>query len=181
MRRITVFGGSKPVPGDPGYADAERLGRLLGQAGYTVLTGGYIGTMEAVSKGASETGGHVVGVTCDELESWRPVLANKWVKEEVRFPTLRQRLFGLIENCDAALALPGGPGTMAEISVMWNHLITDAISPRPLILIGPGWKAVFDTLYDRLGEYVPPHQRKWLAFASSIEEAFDMLQRAAES
>ena len=109
--RITVFGGSQPKPGEPAYEDALRLGSLIGQAGYTVLTGGYIGTMEAVSRGAAEAGGHVIGVTCDEIEAWRPVKPNPWVTEEMRFPTLHQRLFALIDNCDAALALPGGVGT----------------------------------------------------------------------
>ena len=71
--RITVFGGSKPRPSQPAYQEALLLGQLLGSQGYTVLTGGYIGTMEAVSRGAAESGGHVIGVTCDEIERWRPV------------------------------------------------------------------------------------------------------------
>ena len=56
-KRITVFGGSQPKPGDEDYQQALRLGALLGSAGFTVLTGGYVGTMEAVSRGAAENGG----------------------------------------------------------------------------------------------------------------------------
>ena len=48
-RRVTVFGGSLPKPGEPAYRNAYELGKLLGAAGFAVLTGGYIGTMEAVS------------------------------------------------------------------------------------------------------------------------------------
>ena len=66
---ITIFGGTKPQPGDADYREAERLGSLLARAGHTVITGGYIGTMEAVSKGAAEAGGHVIGVTCREDRS----------------------------------------------------------------------------------------------------------------
>ena len=55
---VTIFGGANPIPSDPAYAEAELLGRLLAQAGHSVLTGGYIGTMEAASKGAAEAGGH---------------------------------------------------------------------------------------------------------------------------
>src|SRR5690606_21772609 len=106
MKRISVFGGSKPRPGEPDYEQALRLGSLLGAAGYTVLTGGYIGTMEAVSRGAAEAGGHVVGITCDEIEAWRPVKHNQWVLEEQRHGTLRERLSALIDGCDGALALP---------------------------------------------------------------------------
>ncbi len=177
MKKITVFGGSKPLPNDPAYQEAMRLGRLLGQAGYTVLTGGYIGTMEAVSRGAAEAGAHVIGVTCTEIENWRPVACNQWVKEEMRFPTLRTRIYALIDNCDAALALPGGPGTLTEISSMWNHLVTDAIPARPLILIGPGWKTTFDTFFEAFADYVPPNQRKWLSFADTVEAAFEQLQK----
>jgi uncharacterized protein (TIGR00725 family) len=179
--RVTVFGGSRPRPGEPAYQEALRLGQLLGQGGHTVLTGGYIGTMEAVSRGASEAGGHVIGVTCGEIESWRPVGPNAWVKEEMRFPSLRQRLFALIEDCDVAFALPGGAGTLAEISVMWNHLLTSAIPPRPLVLIGPGWKATFETLYASLGQYISPADRQWLAFCASVEEAPHFLERIQPS
>ena len=98
---ITVFGGSQPREGDSAYNEAMELGRLLAQRGHTVLTGGYIGTMEAVSRGASEAGGHVIGVTCEDIENWRKVAPNRWVKEERRWKTLLERLQGLIDGCDA--------------------------------------------------------------------------------
>jgi len=59
----------------------------------------------------------VIGVTCEDIEKWRPIGANAWVKEEWRKKTLMERLEGLIEGCDAALALPGGPGTLTEIAL----------------------------------------------------------------
>lgn len=173
--KVTVFGGSRPRERD--YEQALHLGRLLGKAGYTVLTGGYIGTMEAVSRGAAESGGHVIGVTCDEIETWRPVRPNPWVQEEKRYPTLRQRLFALIEGNDAALALPGGPGTLAEICVMWNHLLTGAITTRPLILIGPGWQETFQRFYCSFDDYIPETQRAWLSFVSDVEQAVARLNQ----
>ena len=179
MKRITVFGGSRPRPGEPAYHEALRLGTLLGAAGYSVLTGGYIGTMEAVSRGVAEAGGHTIGVTCDEIEAWRPGGFNPWVQEEMRFTSLRQRLFALIENCDAALALPGGPGTMAEISVMWNHLLVEAITPRPLILIGDGWYKIMQVFFEALGEHTSEAHRRYLSFAPDVDAAFALLQSAA--
>ena len=119
--RVSVFGGTHTRPGDKDYDEAVRLGRLLGERGCTVITGGYIGVMEAVSRGAAEAGAHVIGVTCDEIERFRPGKPNAWVKEEQRFPDLVQRLNALIEGCDAAIALPGGVGTLAEIMTTWNH------------------------------------------------------------
>jgi uncharacterized protein (TIGR00725 family) len=170
---ITVFGGSRPNEAD--YDQAYRLGKLLGADGHTVLTGGYIGTMEASSRGVVDAGGHAVGVTCDEIEAWRPVQPNPYIKEERRFACLRDRLFALIEGCDAAIALPGGPGTLAEIAMMWSHLLTGAIKPRKLILVGPGWKALIETMYATMGEYTPQEQRKWLLFAPDGEQAFELL------
>jgi len=65
------------------YQEALELGRLLGTAGFTVLTGGYVGTMEAVSRGAAESNAHVIGVTCDEIERFSQP-DQCLVKEELR-------------------------------------------------------------------------------------------------
>ena len=173
---ITVFGGSQPKPRSPAYKEAFKLGKLLAQAGHTVLTGGYIGTMEAVSRGANEAGGHVVGVTCEEIERWREVGANAWILEERRFATLQERLNELIRGCDVAIALPGGPGTLTEIALTWNLMIVASIPQKPLILIGDGWKAVFDEMFRSLGETTPPRQRKLLRFAPDVQSAISMLQ-----
>ncbi len=173
---IAVFGGSAPKPDSPAYEEALRLGRLLAERGHTVLTGGYIGTMEAVSRGAAEAGGHVIGVTCAEIERWRPVSANAWVKEEWRKETLLERLQAIIYGCDAALALPGGPGTLTEIALTWNLMIIGVLPPRPLILIGDGWRAVFDQAFTSLSDYFPATQRDYLAFAPDVRSAVKMLE-----
>jgi uncharacterized protein (TIGR00730 family) len=174
--RITVFGGSQPKPGDPTYQDALFLGKLLAQAGYTLLNGGYIGTMEALSRGAAEAGGHVIGVTCDEIEAWRPVRANPWVTEEWHFSSLQERMYALIKNCAACLALPGGVGTLAEISLTWNLLITRILPARPLILIGSGWQSTMRKFLSEQGEFIPQNQRQWISFAPNVEIAFQRLQ-----
>lgn len=174
---VTVFGGSQPQPGSPAYQEAYRLGQLLAQQGHVVSTGGYIGTMEAVSRGAAEAGGHVIGVTCAQIEHWRPVQVNAWVKEERRFGTLLERLQGLIEGCDAAIALPGGPGTLTEIALTWNLMIVNALTPRPLILVGAGWQAMLDQMYAALGTYVPDKQRALLTFVPEVDSAVTELKR----
>ncbi len=173
---ISVFGGSQPREGDPAYEEALLLGRLLAQRGLTVLTGGYIGTMEAVSRGAYEAGGHVIGVTCEEIERWRPVGANRWVKEERRRKTLIERLQALIEECDAAIALPGGPGTLTEIALTWNLMIVGSLHRRPLILVGDGWQSVFDQVFKQLDGYTPASQRELLSFAKDVQTAVKMLE-----
>jgi hypothetical protein len=93
----------------------------------------------------------------------------------MRFPTLRQRLFALIENCDAAIVLPGGIGTLAELAEMWSHLQTGAITTRPLILVGPGWKTVMGQFISTFPGYIPEQHRRWLTFAADVPAAVRML------
>lgn len=173
--KITVFGGASLTPTEIEYQQALKLGNLLAQAGHTVLTGGYMGSMEAVSRGAAESGAHVIGVTCAEIEDWRPTKANPWVKEELKMATLQERMIALMDNCDAAIALPGGAGTLAEISLMWNRILIQTIQPRPIILVGQGWKLVFDQLFEQLGNYFHSTSRDWLFFVDSVENAVDLL------
>ena len=176
VKKITVFGGSAPKAGEAAYDNALLLGKLLGEAGYTVLTGGYMGTMEAISRGANEAGSHVIGITCKEIEAWRDAKANPWVIEEIKVNTLKKRLYALIEGCDAALALPGGVGTLTEIATMWNQMQTDVIPERPLVLVGPGWHNTFEQMFTHLDAYVPPAHRKLIAFAPNAEQAYTELQ-----
>lgn len=178
--RVTVFGGAAPKPGEPAYDEALLLGRLLGDAGHTVLTGGYIGTMEAVSRGASQAGGHVIGVTCEEIENWRGVKANQWVAEELRYATLHERLLTLVEECDAAIALPGGIGTLAEISVMWNNMYIDAMPVRPLVLIGEGWRAVVDAFIQSLSPYIPHKCQQMVTLVTDMAAAVAALNNVSD-
>jgi uncharacterized protein (TIGR00730 family) len=174
--RISVFGGAQPKEGEAAYTEALELGRLLAERGHTVLTGGYIGTMEAVSRGAKEAGGHVIGVTCEDIEEWRKVKANPWVMEEIRKKTLVERLHTLIHESDAAFALPGGAGTLAEISVMWNLMIVESLHRRPLILIGRGWQSTFDQFFKEFNSYMTAPQRQILQFADDVQTAVEILE-----
>lgn len=174
--KVSVFGGSQPKPNDPAYEEARQLGKLLAQRGHTVLTGGYIGTMEAVSRGASEAGGYVIGVTCEQIESWRPVRPNNWVKEEWRRETLVERLQALVQECDAGIALPGGPGTLTEIALMWNLMIVESMQQRPLVLVGSGWKSVIDQFFTELGAHTSNKQRELVLFAKDVSTAVELLE-----
>jgi uncharacterized protein (TIGR00725 family) len=173
---ITIFGGAQPQPGSTAYDEAYRLGKMLAERGHAVLTGGYIGTMEAVSRGASEAGGHVIGVTSEDIENWRKVSANAWVKEERRKKRLIERLEGLIYGCDVAIALPGGPGTLAEIALMWNLMIVESLPRRPLILVGDGWQSIFNQVFQSTAEYTSASAKELLLFAKDVETAVALLE-----
>ena len=173
---VTIFGGSQPKEGDSAYTDARLLGGLLAQRGHVVLTGGYIGTMEAASRGAAEAGGHVIGVTCADISRWRGIGANRWVKEEWKKENLHERLQALIDNCDAAIALPGGAGTLTEIALMWNLMIVESIHPRPLILVGEGWQSVIDQVFAAQAIYINQAQRELLQFAHDVRTAVKLIE-----
>ena len=172
---VTVFGGAQPKEDSVAYEEARELGKLLAEHGHAVLTGGYMGTMEAVSRGASDAGGHIIGVTCIDIEEWRGTAPNQWVKEERRKKSLIERLQALIEGCDAAIALAGGAGTLAEISLMWNLMIVESLPPRPLILVGSGWQSTFDQFFKEFYTYMPIRQQELLYFVKDVKTAVNML------
>lgn len=166
---VSVFGSSAPQPGEPAYEEARRVGRLLAEAGFAVATGGYIGTMTAVSQGASEVGGHVIGVTSEQIERFRPIGPNEFVTQEVRYETLRDRLLHLVVNNDGIIVLPGGIGTLSEMSLAWSFLQTGEMPPRPMALLGDLWH---DTMLAfESPDYVKPEHMALLYLANSPETA----------
>src|SRR5690242_2825694 len=175
---VTIFGGATPQTDGTSYEDAFRLGQNLARAGHVVLTGGYIGTMEAASRGAAEAGGHVIGVTCQEVETWRKIKPNAWVLEERRYTTLHERLLALIDGCGSAIALPGGVGTLVEIAMMWNRMVIDAIPRKSLILVGSGWQETMAGFLAAQGAYVSENSRQLLSFAHDVDEALELIQFA---
>lgn len=177
---ISVFGGSAPKPGEPAYEEARKLGYELGSRGHTLLTGGYIGVMEAVSLGGKEAKAHVIGATCGQLEASHLCrAANPYLSEEWHFETLQERLFALVERCDAAIAMPGGVGTMAEISIMWNEIIIQAIPRRPLILFGPNWKTTYTEFIDRFNPYISPKDREIVSYAKDIPAVLELISNTS--
>jgi uncharacterized protein (TIGR00730 family) len=173
---ISVFGGSTPRPGSEAYQVAYDVGRLLAERGFAVATGGYSGTMTAVSQGASGAGGHVIGVTCDQIEQFRPLGVNLWVVEEIRYPTLQERLIHLVRSNDGMIVLPGGIGTLSEMALAWSFLQVGEISPRPLILLGDMWRETVEDFIDT--QYVRPEHIRLLRFAEKPEDAVASVARS---
>jgi uncharacterized protein (TIGR00730 family) len=121
-------------------AQAERLGRLLAESGFVLLCGGYGGTMEAASRGASQADGQAIGVTMDLFAPrLRP---NRWLTKERRvrdfFPRLKQ-----LTGADAFVVLRGGIGTLTEATLTWTLLQTGQIGRKPFIFVGDAWNRLF--------------------------------------
>jgi uncharacterized protein (TIGR00730 family) len=137
---ITVFGSSRPREGDADYQEARALGRSLGHAGMTVCSGGYGGVMEAVSRGAKESGGGTLAVTA---EFFAPQ-ANRWVDREIRVKTWEGRLFELIRLADGYVACKGGTGTLVELAVVWEMMNKRVMPGKPFAVLGGFWQPILE-------------------------------------
>ena len=174
-KNVCVFGSSSPSPGDDLYEQAVLLGKLLAREGYTVMNGVYIGTMEAVSEGAFSENGHVIGVSCDEIESYRPIDPNKWITHEIRTKSLNERIQVMVNNCCAAIALAGGVGTSLEVFTMWNQIQIGAIPPKPLIVVGSRWHACFQHYHVIFKEFIHQEAINIIQPVPDIQEAVRMI------
>ncbi len=142
MKTISVFGSSRRDADSALYREAYELGRLLAQAGYAVLSGGYGGSMAAVSRGAREAGGHVIGVTCAIFD---PLPPNPWLTEEIKARTMLERLAIMLDRAAGFVAVRGGIGTLSEVTLAWSLLQTRAQDGKPLVLLGADWQAIVET------------------------------------
>ncbi len=170
---VAVFGSNAPKDGEPDYEEARHLGRFLGQAGYVVATGGYTGTMEATSRGAKEGGGHVIGVTTSLFDGTR-LGANPYLDEEIKFPTLFQRLHHLVTLADAWVALPGGIGTLSEVALTWSLLQVGEVERRPFVVVGAIWHKTLQA-FSRSG-YVDPKYHTLIRYADAVEQVLSLLR-----
>ena len=159
-KTITVFGSSRPEDGHADYVEALELGGALAAAGFAVCTGGYGGVMEAVSRGARESGGRVLAVTSS---FFRP-RANRWVEEETRMATWQERLFELVRLGDGFVACKGGTGTLVELAVVWEMLNKKAMERRPFVVLGDFWRPILD----RVREVERAHASRWGEASDSL-------------
>ncbi len=171
---ISVFGSSAPLPGSLDYQMSQTVGRLLAETGFAVQTGGYGGVMAAVSQGAAEAGGHVIGITSRQIEQFRPTPANQWVKEERKLDTAQERLLYLVANCDGAIVMPGGIGTLAELALSWNFAQVGEIAPRPIVAIGELWQRTLATFTDEA--YIAPAYQILVKTVLTPEEAVQIIK-----
>lgn len=136
---VAVFGHSRPDPA--GQAQAEAVGAVLAAGGYTVVNGGYGGTMAASAKGARAAGGDVIGVTC---RAWKSS-PNPFLTRRVDTEDLQQRVATLIELAGAGfVVLPGGTGTLVELATAWELMNKGLAVDRPLVCLGAFWRPAFE-------------------------------------
>ena len=117
-----------------------------------VITGGYGGTMEAASEGASENGGHVIGVVAPTLFPDRTG-ANDHVAEVIEAEDLLDRIDQMIRRAGGVIALPGSIGTAAELILAWNHNFLSRRNGYPVlptVAVGESWRALSTTMLSEI-------------------------------
>ena len=169
---ISVFGSSRVKEPGEAHQQALELGAALAQAGFSVATGGYSGVMEAVSRGAAEARGHVIGVVARSL----PGKPNRWVRQEFAVETWDQRLFRLIALGDGYVACPGATGTLVELAVAWEMMSKGQLSRRPLVALGPLWRPIVESI-----EAADEKTRGYVSLAGSVPAAVRILQERIAS
>lgn len=175
---VTVFGSARSKPGDRVYTEAMDVGRLLANAGYSVVTGGGGGVMEAANRGAALAGGGSIGM---------PIVlpferhGNEYAEVSISFDHFPARKTCLISACDAVVVFAGGFGTLDELFEVLTLIQTGKLRPMPIILVGTHyWAGLFEWLLTQSapGRYISESDLDLVRVVDSPKWAVDALLNA---
>ena len=174
---VTVFGSARVAEADPHFALARSLGGRLAGLGFTVMTGGGPGIMEAANRGAREAGGRSIGCNIELPHEQRP---NPYLDRFVTFRYFFVRKVMLVKYSVAFVVLPGGFGTLDELFEAATLVQTGKISAFPVVLMGKAyWAPLLAFLRDTLAAQgmVDPRDLEILTVTDSVDEAVLAVQR----
>jgi uncharacterized protein (TIGR00730 family) len=141
---VAVFGSARTAPDHPEYKAARETGTLLAQAGYSVITGGGPGIMEAANRGAFEAGGASVG--CN-IELPHEQSSNPYLTVSIKFKYFFVRKMMFVKYSNAFIIFPGGFGTLDELFEALTLIQTRKIHNFPVILFGSSyWQEMLNWL-----------------------------------
>ena len=175
-RSIAVFGGADVLASDPRYIDARRLGAALARAGHRVVCGGYYGLMEAVSCGARDEGGEILGVT---LSSFDPKVPNCHLTSRYHARDLFDRLRQIIHHSDVIVVLPGGLGTLLETMTAWLlKQVGQLATTYPIIVMDSALRDLAESAAGRL--LMAQSDIQHLSFAEDIDEVLSIVRSLSD-
>lgn len=182
LRKEITFFGSARLPEDSyWYKQSQNLGRLLGKAGFSVITGGGPGIMEAGNRGAFEAGAESIGL---DIELPTEQRRNPYVKRGIGFHYFFVRKVMLSASAQAYVFFPGGFGTMDEFFEMVTLIQTKKMEPVPVICMGKDFWDPLDSWMRKVVlekfEAISPEDTSIYSIVNSAEEAFDILKRTKE-
>ena len=176
---VTVFGSARFAQGHHYYELGLETGRELAEMGFTVMTGGGPGLMEAANRGAREAGGYNVGCSIDLPV---PQRMNHYLDTALEFKHFFVRKVMLVKYSYAFIALPGGYGTFDEIFEAATLVQTRKIKDFPIVLIGKDyWSPLFDMLRDMLVREgtIDENDVRILQLTDSPKEAVQLIRETA--
>jgi uncharacterized protein (TIGR00730 family) len=175
---VTIFGSARTKPGSKYYELARKMGEASAELGFTVLTGGGPGIMQAGNQGAFEAGGISIGVNII-LPFEQNV--NPYVHRSVNMRYFFTRKTMLVKYSYAFIVMPGGAGTLDEMFETMTLIQTGKLSNFPIILMGKDfWQPLMDFVYKMAEEgTISPQDPDLIFFTDSVEEAKAHLQRHA--
>jgi uncharacterized protein (TIGR00730 family) len=175
---VSIFGSAR-VPADhPQYRAAETTARLIGEAGFAVITGGGPGIMEAANKGAVEGGALSIGCNI-ELPFEQGY--NRWVQVPINFRYFFVRKTMFVKYAQAFVIFPGGFGTLDELFEALTLIQTGKVRNFPVILFGSEyWDGLMVWIRDRLIEEgkISPEDLDLLVVTDSPEETVRIISAA---
>jgi uncharacterized protein (TIGR00730 family) len=175
---VTIFGSARVAPGSRYYEMARRMGEESSRLGFTVMTGGGPGIMQAGNQGAYEIGGRSVGVNI-ELPFEQHL--NPYVHRSLTMRHFFTRKVVLVKYSYAFIVMPGGAGTMDEMFETMTLIQTGKLKGFPIILMGKDyWKPLVDFVYRMADEgMISPEDPELIFFTDDVEDAVAHLQRHA--
>ncbi|MCB2192358.1 MAG: TIGR00730 family Rossman fold protein [Deltaproteobacteria bacterium] len=174
---VSIFGSARVPPDSPEYKLAEEMGRSLVEAGFSVITGGGGGVMEAGNKGATEAGGHSVGLNIQLPFEQRPnPYAN--VRLDFRYFFVRKVIF--VKYSVAYIVMPGGFGTLDEMAEALTLIQTKRIRPFPVILMGSDyWSGLVDWIKNTqlAGKFISPEDLDYFRVMDDPAEVVRLIKQ----
>ncbi len=180
---ITIFGSARFKEDHKYYKMARGLAKQLGEEGYTIITGGGPGIMEAANRGATEAGAPSVGLNIELPMEQR---VNPYVDEDksMGFHYFFSRKVMLSAASQAYIAFPGGFGTMDELFEMITLIQTKKMERVPIILVGHEfWKPLLDWISSEMRDdekTISPEDLDLFTLVESNEEAMEIVRTTSE-
>ena len=141
---VTIYGSARAKPCDKLYAQTEEIAYRLGKIGFSIITGGGPGVMEAANKGARRAGVASVGLNVELTEEQN---ANAYTTMSITFDHFFVRKVMLVKYATAFIIMPGGLGTLDELTEVLTLIQTSKIKPFPVILVNSEyWQGFLDWL-----------------------------------
>jgi len=128
---VSIYGSARAQPGDELYTQTEEIARRLGENGFSIITGGGPGVMEAANKGALAAGVTSVGLNIELPQEQEP---NKYTTRSISFRHFFVRKVMLVKYAIAFVIMPGGLGTLDEVTEVLTLIQTYKIRPFPVIM-----------------------------------------------